>query len=107
MPDVFKIYFRQCLIGFAIAAVFVTMLLVFNVQNLWTLISGSDVGLLAAFMLWFFNGIVFAGVQFGIHVMSMARDEDQDLNGPRNAIAEFAPVRVAAEKPRSVLHRRR
>ena len=105
MPDLIKLYIRQCLIGFAIAAVFVAMLLAFNVQNLWSLISGSDVGLLATFMLWFFNGIVFAGVQFSVHVMLMARDEDTDRRGPPNAMIDFSPVRVPVDRDRTPLQR--
>ncbi len=93
MPDLLKLYLRQCLIGFGIAAVFVTLLLGFNVANLWGLVSHSDVGLLAVFMLWFFNGIVFAGVQFSIYVMSMAEKEDSD-GGRGLGVMDCIPVQV-------------
>ena len=86
MPDLIKLYIRQCLIGFGLAAAFVALLLAFNVQNLWSLISGSDVGLLAAFMLWFFNGIVFAGVQFGVYVTLNASDDTLDGRGHQPVI---------------------
>ncbi|MGV6847724.1 MAG: hypothetical protein ACWA5A_05030 [Marinibacterium sp.] len=109
MPDVFKIYVRQCLIGFGIAAVFVAVLLWFDVAGLRSLIAGSDIGLMALFMLWFFNGIVFAGVQFGIHVMMMAEREDDGGAGRRQQMpemaTEFLPVRVRSEAGRSVLNR--
>ena len=92
-------------IGFGIAAVFVAMLLVFDVQNLWSLISGSDVGLLAVFMLWFFNGIVFAGVQFGIYVMLMAETENTDGDcGP--GLVDYVPVRIPVDQNRNVPLRR-
>ena len=71
MPDLIKMYIRQCAIGFAISAVFVGMLLYFNVGTLWHLVTHSDVGALAVILLWVFNGIVFAGVQFGIAIMAM------------------------------------
>ena len=104
MPDLLKLYLRQCLIGFGIAAVFVALLLGFNVVNLRGLILGSDVGLLAAFLLWFFNGIVFAGVQFGIYVMSMA--ESEDTGGGRGyGVVDYVPVRVPAERDRNPLQR--
>lgn len=95
-----KFYLRHCLIGFALAAVFVVALLWLNVGNLWSLISTSDVGWLAAFLLWFFNGIVFAGAQTGVAVMTMAEDSDDtpkgglgDPVGSQLSVAE--PVRVS------------
>ena len=97
MPELVKMYIRNVLIGFGIAAAFVAMLLWFNVMNLWALVSGSDVGLLAVFLLWFMNGIVFAGVQFAWAVMAMAEKND----GPRGGTPvahEFQPVRVPAEE---------
>ncbi len=76
MPQIARFYMRHCLIGFAVAAVFVALLLWFNVANLAHLIFSSPSWALALFMLWFFNGIVFAGVQFGIAVMAMAEPTD-------------------------------
>ncbi len=75
MPDLIRLYIRQTALGFVIAAVFVGMLFWFDVAGLWRLVSNSDVGLLAAFLLVVFNGIVFSGVQFGIAVMNMAEDD--------------------------------
>ncbi|AHD01476.1 hypothetical protein [Leisingera methylohalidivorans] len=98
MPELVKMYIRNVVIGFGIAAVFVAMLLWFDVMNLWALVSGSDTGLLAVFMLWFMHGIVFAGVQFGWAVMAMAEKD----GGPRRGtpvVKEFQPVRVPADQP--------
>ena len=96
MPALIKLYIRNVLLGFAIAAAFVGMLLWFDVMNLWSLVSNSEVGLIAVFILWFMNGIVFAGVQFGFAIMSMAEDQ----NGPRGGTPiahELKPVRIRAE----------
>lgn len=91
MPPVFKFYLSHVAIGFAVAAVFVAAILWLNVGNLWHLISGSDVGVLALFMFWFFNGIVFSGVQTAVAIMLMAEkdsddpgddDDDDDRGGP-------------------------
>jgi len=76
MPHIARFYIRHSLIGFGMAAIFVALLLWFNVANLAHLILSSPSWALALFMLWFFNGIVFAGVQFGLAVMSMADSED-------------------------------
>jgi membrane-anchored glycerophosphoryl diester phosphodiesterase (GDPDase) len=95
MPDLIRLYITQVIIGFAISAVAVAGLLWFNVANLGHLVTHSDVGLLAAFLLWLFNGIVFAGVQFAIAIMGMADDDDDDDEGghhARDAIAIPIPV---------------
>ena len=76
MPEIARFYLRHSLIGFGVAAVFVALLLWFNIANLASLIFASPSWALALFMLWFFNGIVFAGVQFGIAVMGMAEPTD-------------------------------
>ncbi len=81
MPKLIRLYITQVAIGFALSAVLVALLMWFNVANLWHLVSTSDVGLLAVFLLWLFNGIVFAGVQFGIAVMNMAEDDDDEPRG--------------------------
>jgi hypothetical protein len=81
MPDLIRLYITQAAIGFAISAVVVAGLLWFNVANLGHLVAQSDVGWLAAFLLWLFNGIVFAGVQFAIAIMGMADDDDDDDEG--------------------------
>lgn len=80
MPKLIRLYITHVAIGFGIAAAFVGMLLWFNVANLWHLVTHSDKGLLAVVILWFANGIVFAGVQFAIAVMRLKDDDD---DGPR------------------------
>ncbi|MDZ7708940.1 MAG: hypothetical protein U5K36_01550 [Roseovarius sp.] len=68
-PKLIRLYITHVLIGYAIAAAFVAMLLYFNVANLWhPRHPHPDAGLLAVFILWLSNGFVFAGVQFAIAV---------------------------------------
>ncbi|MCR9126793.1 MAG: hypothetical protein NXH82_11780 [Rhodobacteraceae bacterium] len=98
MPDLIKLYIRSCVIGFAVAAVFVALLLGFDVMNMWRLVSGSDIGVLAVAVLWVLHGIVFAGVQFGYAVMSQGRDDDDDDEpGGGTPIREHAVVRVPVD----------
>ncbi|MEI4195370.1 hypothetical protein [Roseovarius sp. E0-M6] len=78
MPKLIRLYIVNVSIGFVAAAVFVGMLLWFNVANLWHLVTHSDKGWLAVLILWLANGIVFAGVQFAIAVMAMKDDDDDD-----------------------------
>lgn len=106
MPKLIRLYITQAAIGFGIAGVFVAMLLWFNIANLWHLVTHSDVGLMAVFVLWVLNGIVFGGVQFAIAIMRMKDDDDDDepRGGHRPPIridtSRMIPVRVAAKPGR-------
>jgi len=97
MPQLVRLYIKNVILGFGLAAMFVFALLYTNVGNLWHLISTSDMGWIAVIMLVFFNGIVFAGVQFAISVMRM-EDDDEPKGGKRVPVATTipAPVEVAA-----------
>ncbi|WP_320177443.1 hypothetical protein [Roseovarius pacificus] len=99
MPKLIRLYITHVAIGFGIAAAFVAMLLWFDIANLWHLVSTSDKGWLAVLILWISNGIIFAGVQFGIAVMRLKDDDDDE---PRGGLRQHAmrpdhatiPVRV-------------
>jgi hypothetical protein len=106
MPEVFKFYIKHALIGFSVAAVFVGAILYLNVANLWHLISGSDIGIMALFVFWVLNGLVFGGVQMAVAVMLMADDTSDDVSGRGGNAPEYAgggtliPVRQEATSPR-------
>ena len=91
MPKLIRLYIVNVAIGFALAGVFVGMLLWFNIANLWHLISTSDKGWLAVLILWVANGIIFAGVQFAIAVMKMKDDDDDDGPGGGRRIRVMEP----------------
>ena len=95
MPELIKLYIRHSLIGFGISAIFVAILLYFNVMNLWTLISRDESAVLAVFILWFFNGAVFASVQFAYAVMSLAEKSDGSGGGGLRSYV-LAPVKSGA-----------
>lgn len=101
MPELVKLYIRQVLIGFGIAAVFVAILLWADVARLRSLIMATEGGWMALFLLFFFNGLVFAGVQFAIRIMQMAEPEDRGDSGLRDALlprdGQLIPVKVEAE----------
>ncbi len=104
MPALIRLYIRQVFIGFALSAVFVGLLFWFNVAGLWHLVSTSDVGILAAVILFMLNGIVFASVQFAIVVMGMA-DTDDDDRGHKTP-DDLMPIPVQAQA-RTVRHPRK
>ena len=93
MPKLIRFYILNCVIGFVVSGVFTAALLWFNIANLWHLVSTSDIGIMAAIVFWVLNGIVFAGVQFGVAVMLMAEPEEDD-SGPRGGLG--VPVRIPA-----------
>lgn len=110
MPKLIRLYITQCAIGFGLAAVFVAMLLWFNIANLGHLVFNSDKGWLALLVLWISNGVVFGGVQFGIAIMRMKDDDDDEpRGGRRQRVApregRMIPVRVAAERPQEMRRR--
>ena len=75
MPELVRLYIRQSLMGLALGIGFAALLVAFNVANLGHLVSNVDGGWLAFALLSLFNGLVFAGVHFGITIMRMRDDE--------------------------------
>ena len=108
MPELVRLYIKNVIMGFGLSAVFVGALLYSNVGNLWHLISTSNVGWIALVMLVFFNGVVFAGVQFAMTIMRMEERDDTPKGGNRVPVATNIPARVnlAAEAPRARRTRR-
>ena len=98
MPELVRLYIKNVLFGFGLSGIFVAALLYTNVGNLWGLISGSDIGWIALVMLVFFNGVVFAGVQFAITIMRMEED-DEPKGGKRVPVATTIPAPVEATAP--------
>ena len=104
MPKLIALYIKSVAIGFALSVVFLGLLLWADIAHLRHLILGSDMGWVAAIMVIVFNGIIFAGVQFGIAVMSMAEKDD----GPKGGLRDYllpqidsqipVPVKAAAKK---------
>ncbi len=95
MPELVRLYIKNVILGFGLSALFVGALLYMNVGNLWHLISTSPIGWMALSMLLFFNGAVFAGVQFAMTVMRMEEQDDEPKGGTRVPVATDIPARVA------------
>lgn len=96
MPKLVRLYIVNVAIGFGLSAGFLAALVALDVAGLRHLILGSDMGLLAALMIFVFQGVVFAGVQFAIAVMRLAEDDDDT---PRGGLrAELIPIPVKADQ---------
>lgn len=78
MPDLVRLLARNAVIGFIVAIVFVTLLLVADVANLRTLAGQSGGGLLAVIVLTLFVGLTFASVQMGYAIWMAGRREDEE-----------------------------
>ena len=103
MPQLVRLYIANVAAGFAVSAAFVFALVMLDVGGIGHLVRGSDMGVVAALMLWVFNGVIFAGVQFGLAVMNLAED-----GGPRGGLREPAlvPIPVEVKTSRRGAHRR-
>lgn len=101
MPRLVRLYIINVLIGFALATLFTGLLVWLDVGHLRHLVLETPKGWLAGGMLVFFNGIVFAGVQFGIVIMTMPFD-GQPPRGKRHPIraAILAPLAIRAASNR-------
>lgn len=101
MPKLIRLYIVNVAIGFGIAVAFVAGLLALDVANLRHLVLDTEMGWLAGAMMVMFNGVVFAGVQFGIAVMRMADPVDGPTGGTRARVVRLEPARVpVVAKPR-------
>ncbi len=96
MPKLIRLYIVNVLIGFGLALVFVIGLVWLDVANLRHLIMETSGGPLAFVLLVLSNGVVFAGVQFGIAVMCLAEDDGGSAGGRGVPVAARIPVRIKA-----------
>lgn len=106
MPELVRLYIRQVIVGFGLSALFVAALLWLNVANLGALILNSDIGVVAVIMLWVFNGIVFAGVQFAVVIMRMGDDGPSGGKRQPRITGERARVKVVEDRKPEGLQRR-
>lgn len=101
MPKLVRLYIVNVAIGFGLSAVFLGVLLGFDIGGLRHLILGTQMGWLAGLMIFMFSGSIFAGVQFGIAVMGMAERDEPPRGGLRqHAVPVPVPVAAPARKRR-------
>ena len=78
MPRLLTLLLKNLALGFAVALLFVGLLIWSDTAGLGRLVAESSHGWLAAALLAFFTGLTFASVQMGVAVMGLGkRGEDR------------------------------
>lgn len=98
LPRLIRLYIFHCMIGFVVSGIFTGYVIYANVANIGHLVMSVEGGILAAVVFFVLNGIVFAGVQTGIVVMSLAEPEDDDDGGRGLMVPAMQPVPVRLRK---------
>ena len=99
MPKLIKLYIVNVAYGFGLSVVFLGLLLWADVAGLRHLIFQSSMGWVAAVMMIVMNGVVFAGVQFGIAVMRLAEDPEGPKGGSGAPnVSRLMPVRITTKE---------
>jgi len=87
-------------IGFAIATLFMALLLGTDAGGLATLMRGAESWPLPALLLWFFSGLTFGSVQIGAAVMLLGTEEQPPSGGTRVPILQPIPIPLRARRRR-------
>lgn len=106
MPKLIRLYIVNVAIGYGLSAVFLAMMVWFNVANLGHLILETENGWIGGLMMFVSNGVIFAGAQFAIAVMRQASDDDEPRGGTRAPTLAPVPVRVEARNQSAMRTRR-
>lgn len=91
LPRIVRLYILNCLFGFALAGVFTAAVVWLNIANIGHLVTHAPGGFLALAVFFVLNGIVFAGVQTGIVIMTISYDDT-----PKPPRGRRQPVAVPA-----------
>lgn len=98
LPRIVRLYILHCLIGFALSGVFTALILWFDVAGIGHLVTHVAGGYLAAVVFFMLNGIVFAGVQTAIVIMTMDYDDTpKPPRGRRQPVANPVAVKVTPQ----------
>ena len=98
-PPLVRFLVKHAVIGFTAGVLFVTTMLYFDVGNLMTLISQSDIGVMAACLLAGMVGLTFASVQMGLAVMFSS----ESIGAPPRRATD--PLRMVQELDPGILAR--
>lgn len=98
MPKLIRLYIQSVLIGFALSAMFLVLLIWADVAGLQHLVLQTASGGIAAVVLFVMNGIIFSAVQFAIAIMRLAEDDNDPRGGLRAPfVLRPAPVKLISK----------
>lgn len=100
MPFLVRFLVRHAVIGIGVAAVFVALMVAFDVAHLGTLFATSADGPLAIIVLTLALGVTFGSVQMGFAVMLMS-DSDEPKGGRRIRLTRLVPRLARAHAGRT------
>lgn len=95
LPRIVRLYILNATIGFGLSGLFTAVILWLNVANIGHLVTQVSGGWLAALVFFVLNGIVFAGVQTAIVIMSLGR-KDPPAGGLRQHAGALLPEPIRA-----------
>lgn len=75
LPSLVRLFIVNGLLGFGISAIFVALLMWFDVMNLRHLVWNTADGPFALFVVWMLNGLLFGAIQIGYVVMTIGGDD--------------------------------
>ena len=78
MPKLVRLYIDSVLLGFALGIGFVLLLVLLDVAQIGRLVLAGQDGLLAAGMMAFLFGGLFASVQFALRVVALGAKDHTD-----------------------------
>lgn len=100
MPRLIRFYLMNCAIGAGIGLVFTALLLATDAGGLRHLVFEVRGGWLGGVLLVLFHALLFAGVQFGIAIMSLAGDAGAGGGRTRPKILlPLAPLLAESQRP--------
>lgn len=98
MPLLVKFLIRHAAIGFALAGIFVGILVWFDIGNIGTILAQSGIRVFATALLVMMVGLTFSSVQMGYAVMT----KPDLLSGGSGGKGSRAPVALATLQPAPV-----
>lgn len=73
-PHLMRMFFVSWGIGFVLSALFLALMIWFNLMNVGFLILNTDGGYTMALVFWVFTATLFGAVQFSLVIMGYAED---------------------------------
>lgn len=98
-PPLVLFLIKNAAIGFVMAFIFVGVMLAFNVGNMMTVATQSDVGIFAMVLMTLMIGLTFSSLQMGFAVMFRADDIGKNDKGPGDPLISIEDMQRLSLQP--------